>query len=195
MSEPSSGREPRKDALQNREHILNVARQAFATDGIEVSMDGIAKLARVGPGTLYRHFPNKDALLATLLARHHQKLDQRRAIIEAQKHDPGCALALWIEALGEWMQAYEGLPEPLRAACRIDSALTPTCLDVIATTEKMLCAAQADHRARTDMTGRDVFLGALAIAWAGGATAADLHTQSVLRHVLRTGWEKNGGSG
>jgi len=190
MSEPPSGREPRKDARQNREHILEAARQAFGSDGVDVSMDGIAKLAGVGPGTLYRHFPSKDALLATLLARHHQKLDQRRAIIEAENHTTGRALALWIEALGDWMQAYEGLPEPLRAACRIDSALTPTCLDVITTTEKMVRAAQADGHARPDITGRTVFLGALAIAWAGGATAADQTTQSVLREVLRAGWEK-----
>lgn len=153
-------------------------------------MDGIAKLAGVGPGTLYRHFPNKDALLAALLALHHDKLDQRRSIIEAEERDTGRALALWIEALGDWMQAYEGLPEPLRAACRIDSALTPTCLDVIATTEKIVQAAQAEDRARADITGRDIFLAALGIAWAGGATAADQDTQRVLRDVLRTGWEK-----
>jgi len=190
MLDPSSVRGPRKDAQLNREHILTVARHAFASDGVDVSMDAIAKLAGVGPGTLYRHFPSKEALLAGLLALHHDGLDQRRAVIEAEESDAGRALDLWIEALGDWMLAYDGLPEPLRAACRIDSALTPTCRHVIETTDKILLAAQAHNLARPDITGRDIFLGALAIAWAGSATAASNSTRNVLRDVLKLGWAR-----
>ena len=151
-------------------------------------MDAIAKLAGVGPGTLYRHFPSKDALLAALLALHYERLDRRRVEIEAEEGDTGRTLELWIEALGNWMQAYDGLPEPLKAACRVDSPLTPTCHDVIKTTERILKAAQDEGLARRTMTGRDIFLGALAIAWAGGATAAAETTSNVLRDVLRDGW-------
>lgn len=165
-----------------------MASQAFSSDGVDVSMDAIAKLAGVGPATLYRHFPNKDALLAALLALHHERLDRQRVEIEAEKGDTGRTLERWIEALGDWMLAYEGLPEPLRAACRIDSPLTPTCHDVIKTTERILQAAQDEGLARRTMTGRDIFLGALAIAWAGGATTAAESTRNVLRDVLRDGW-------
>lgn len=180
----------RRDAQYNRARILDVASQAFSRDGIDVSMDAIARLAGVGPGTLYRHFPNKDALLAALLVLHYERLDRRRVEIEAGEGDPGRTLELWIEALGDWMQAYEGLPEPLKAACRVDSPLTPTCRDVIKTTEKILKAAQDEGFARRTMTGRDIFLGALAIAWAAGASAAAETTRNVLRDALRDGWRE-----
>lgn len=179
---------PRKDAQQNRTHILEVARQAFGDNGIDVSMDAIAKLAGVGAGTLYRHFPNKDALLASLLVLHYDALDRRRAEIEAEECDPARVLECWIEALGDWMVAYEGLPEPLRAACRSDSPLTPTCHAVIATTERILIAAQESGVARRTVTGRNIFLGALAIAWASGAKVANEDTRNVLRDVLKGGW-------
>lgn len=188
MPQTPTVREPRKDAQRNRTHILDAARQAFASEGVEVSMDAIAKKAGVGPGTLYRHFPSKDALLAALLNLHHTALDQQRAAIEAEESDSGRALERWIEALGDWMLAYHGLPEPLRAACQEESALTPTCRHVIATTETILQAAQKDGLARGTSQGRDIFLGALAIAWASGVTSADERTRTVLRDMLKNGW-------
>lgn len=179
---------PRRDAQHNRAHILDVARQAFGDNGVDVSMDAIAKLAGVGAGTLYRHFPNKEALLAALLVLHYDALDHRRVEIEAEESDAARVLECWIDALGDWMVAYEGLPEPLRAACRADSPLTPTCHAVIATTERILKTAQAGGVARRTVTGRDIFLGALAIAWASGASVANNDTRNVLRDVLRGGW-------
>ena len=56
-------REPRADAQRNRERILEVAKEAFTRSGANVSLDEVAKQADVGPGTLYRHFPTRDALL------------------------------------------------------------------------------------------------------------------------------------
>lgn len=188
MLQPSTTSTVRRDSQHNRARILEVASQAFGSDGVDVSMDAIAKLAGVGPATLYRHFPSKEALLAALLALHYQRLDNRRIEIEAEECGAGRTLELWIEALGDWMQAYEGLPEPLKAACHGDSPLTPTCHDVIKTTERILKAAQAQGLARRTMTGRDIFLGALAIAWASGAMASSESTRNVLRDVLRDGW-------
>lgn len=188
MLHPSPPREPRKDAQRNRTIILDAARKAFVDEGVEVSMDAIAKKAGVGPGTLYRHFPSKDALLAALLTLHHASLDEERAIIAAEESDSGRALERWIDALGDWMLAYHGLPEPLRAACQVESALTPTCLHVIATTEAFLQAAQNDGLARSTLQGRDIYLGALAIAWASGVTAADERIRTVLRGTLKNGW-------
>jgi len=60
--EPVS-RKPRADAQRNRERILEVARSAFTRAGARASLDEIAKQAGVGPGTLYRHFPTREALL------------------------------------------------------------------------------------------------------------------------------------
>jgi len=58
-----ASRKPRTDAQRNRERILEVAKQAFTSSGANSSLDDIAKEAGVGPGTLYRHFPTRDALI------------------------------------------------------------------------------------------------------------------------------------
>jgi AcrR family transcriptional regulator len=59
----STPRKPRTDAQRNRERILEVAKQAFTRSGANASLDDIAKDADVGAGTLYRHFPTRDALI------------------------------------------------------------------------------------------------------------------------------------
>jgi AcrR family transcriptional regulator len=56
-------RKPRTDAQRNRERILDAAKEAFTRQGAAASLDDIAKQAGVGPGTLYRHFPTRDALI------------------------------------------------------------------------------------------------------------------------------------
>lgn len=83
-------RQPRADALRNRERILEVAKEAFALDGANASLDDIAKQAGVGPGTLYRHFPTREELLREVyraelekLAAAEQKLSQTMAPTDA----------------------------------------------------------------------------------------------------------------
>ncbi len=56
-------RKPRADALRNRERLLEIAKNAFTQSGANINLDDVAKQAGVGPGTLYRHFPTRDALL------------------------------------------------------------------------------------------------------------------------------------
>jgi AcrR family transcriptional regulator len=58
------GRKPRADAQRNRQRLLAAAKEAFTRYGADVSLDDIAKQAGTGPGTLYRHFPTRDTLLA-----------------------------------------------------------------------------------------------------------------------------------
>ena len=182
-------RPPRADAQRNRSHILEVAGEAFADEGIDASMDSIAKRAGVGPGTLYRHFPTRDALLAALLEKQYAYLEQERAAIEAEEREPGPALERWIEALGRWMNAYEGLPEPLRSAwSQPSSVLMPTCQSMVDASSVFLEAAQRSGEARPSLTGRDIFLAALAIAWAGATSGADDSSRRILLDVLRSGW-------
>jgi AcrR family transcriptional regulator len=71
---PASERKPRADAQRNRERILEVAKQAFARSGANASLDEIAKESGVGPGTLYRHFPTRDALLEAVYRSEVEKL-------------------------------------------------------------------------------------------------------------------------
>src|ERR1700691_6010011 len=62
-NQKTAPRKPRTDAQRNRERILEVAKQAFTRSGANASLDDIAKEAAVGAGTLYRHFPTRDALI------------------------------------------------------------------------------------------------------------------------------------
>jgi AcrR family transcriptional regulator len=67
-------RRPRTDAQRNRERILEVAKEAFTRSGANASLDEIAKESGVGPGTLYRHFPTRDALLEAVYRSEVEKL-------------------------------------------------------------------------------------------------------------------------
>lgn len=67
-------RKPRTDALRNRERILEAAKEGFTRFGAEASLDEIAKQAGVGPGTLYRHFPTRDALIEAVYRSEVEKL-------------------------------------------------------------------------------------------------------------------------
>jgi AcrR family transcriptional regulator len=93
-SKPST-RKPRTDAQRNRERILEVARAAFARHGANTSLDDISKEAGVGAGTLYRHFPARDALIEAVYRSEVEKLAaaERRF---AETMPP-------IEALRAWM--------------------------------------------------------------------------------------------
>src|SRR6516165_10744442 len=67
-------RKPRTDAQRNRERILGVAKEAFTRSGADASLDDIAKQAGVGAGTLYRHFPTRDALIEAVYRSEVEKL-------------------------------------------------------------------------------------------------------------------------
>ncbi|MGA2847590.1 MAG: TetR/AcrR family transcriptional regulator [Terracidiphilus sp.] len=88
-------RKPRTDALRNRERILEVAKEAFTRHGANASLEEIAKQAGVGAGTLYRHFPTRDALLEAVYRSEVEKL-----AAAARKF---AAAMPPIEALRAWM--------------------------------------------------------------------------------------------
>src|ERR1700728_1232212 len=69
-----TSRKPRTDAQRNRERILETAKEAFTRSGANASLDDIAKQAGVGAGTLYRHFPTRDALLEAVYRSEVEKL-------------------------------------------------------------------------------------------------------------------------
>ena len=91
-------RKPRADAQRNRERILEVAKQVFTRRGAEASMDEIAKRAKIGSGTLYRHFPTRDDLLAAVYISEVEKL------AEVQKKFS--AVLPPIDALRAWMLVF-----------------------------------------------------------------------------------------
>jgi AcrR family transcriptional regulator len=88
-------RKPRADARQNRERILEVAKTAFARHGANASLDDIARDAGVGAGTLYRHFPTRDALIEAVYRTEVEKLAAAAAQF-AQALPPIAALRAWM---------------------------------------------------------------------------------------------------
>jgi AcrR family transcriptional regulator len=93
-----TARKPRADAQRNRERILEIAKQVFTRRGAEASMDEIAKRAKIGPGTLYRHFPSRDDLLAAVYISEVEKLAEAQRRFSADLPP--------IEALRAWMLVF-----------------------------------------------------------------------------------------
>jgi AcrR family transcriptional regulator len=108
------GEHLRADAQHNRDRILEVARDAFAASG-EVSLNSIAKKAGVGPGTLYRHFPSREALVLAVYRHDVQQLVDAAPTLLAE-HSPLRALRLWFDRLAYYGRIKHGLADVLHAA-------------------------------------------------------------------------------
>jgi AcrR family transcriptional regulator len=91
-------RKPRADAQRNRDHLLKVAKAAFARMGADINLDDLAKEAGLGIGTLYRHFPNRDALIEAVYRAGVKDLSDTAARLSVT-HPP-------LEALREWMRLF-----------------------------------------------------------------------------------------
>lgn len=110
-----SERALRVDARRNRDRVLAAARQAFSEHGFAVPLDDIAVAAGVGPGTVYRHFPTKEALFeAVSLARVQELAADARA--RAGAADPGAAFSGFLERVTEEADAKRDLPDALAGA-------------------------------------------------------------------------------
>ena len=95
-------RKQRADARQNRARILVVAKEAFAQSGAKASLDDIAKQARVGPGTLYRHFPSRADLLKAVYQAGAEKLAAAAAEF-AETLPPVDALRAWMRLFVDYL--------------------------------------------------------------------------------------------
>ena len=95
MAAPTTSRPLRADARRNREAIVEAARQAFADHGEQAQMDDIARLAGVGVGTVYRHFPTKDALVGELIRLKFEDT-AARARVHLEIEDPWEAFASFV---------------------------------------------------------------------------------------------------
>jgi AcrR family transcriptional regulator len=100
----SAQRKPRTDALRNRERILEAAKAAFTRHGADASLDDIAKQAGVGAGTLYRHFPTRDALIEAVYRSEVEKL-AGAAHEFAAKMVPIDALRAWLLLFVDYIAA------------------------------------------------------------------------------------------
>jgi AcrR family transcriptional regulator len=103
----------RADAARNRARVLQVAYDTFATEGLAVPIDEIARRAGVGAGTVYRHFPTKEDLYrAVVQDRIGRIVDEGRALLAGE--DPGEALFTFLRSLVlEWGATDRGLTDAL----------------------------------------------------------------------------------
>lgn len=97
-------RKPRADAQRNRERILRVARKAFTRQGGNVNLDDIARETGVGPGTLYRHFPTRDALLEAVYRTEVEKLAAAEPEF-SRTMAPAAALRAWMLLFVDYIAA------------------------------------------------------------------------------------------
>ncbi|MET7988867.1 MULTISPECIES: TetR/AcrR family transcriptional regulator [unclassified Streptomyces] len=189
------GRKPRADVQRNREALLEAAQRHFLQYGVGTSLEAVAKEAGVGPGTLYRHFPTREALLAAVLQTRTEELMARQADIE-QLGDAAQALEQWLRALEEYLSAFSGLPEPLMAAAREldpDNPLTVSCDALTSTTDTYLRAAQLAGYARAPVRGFDLFLSAVSVAWIKGTGYTDEESLDRLRALFESGYREGTG--
>lgn len=162
----AESRRPRRaDARRNYDAIVEVARQAFARDGVGASIDEIARSAGVGNATLYRHFPTRDDLIVAALAQNMAATHRRgRELIEVDP--PLAALREWLRLTIEQISVYGGLPGSLLdSAARAGSLLGTSCTNMQETTQALLSRAQRAGQVREDVTMQEVFDLAAGIAW------------------------------
>ncbi|MFF1445614.1 TetR/AcrR family transcriptional regulator [Streptomyces sp. NPDC058295] len=141
----------RADARRNRDRLLEVARRAFAAEGVSVPLDEIARRAGVGPGTLYRHFPTKESLLEAVVRERLRRLVDRA---QALRHgeDPAAALFTLLDQVVEDAAAKADLVDTLAGSgVEIRTALAPDVTRLHDEIGHLLIRAQDNDAVRGDI--------------------------------------------
>ena len=154
--EPAAVRKPRADAERNRVRLLETAKAAFAEKGSGASLDEIARTAGVGAGTLYRHFPTRDALVAAVYRNETEQLVAAADRL-AETHPPVTALREWLLLFVDYIAAKHGMSEVLSSivggASDLYSASTAQVKQAIA---KLVDRAVASGDIRLDLDSLDL---------------------------------------
>ena len=156
-------RPKRADARRNYEKVLAAAREAFAEGGESTALEQIARRAGVGIGTLYRHFPNRQALLEALYVDEVEEVC--RSAAELDEADPWEALEAWFERFIGYMATKQALAaELLNYLDRDTSSSRSAARRCWTAGEPLLTRAQEAGVVRPDVTSRDVIPMVMGIA-------------------------------
>ncbi len=166
-AESRAPRHKRADAVRNVAALVAAARGAFAAHGLDASLDDIARSAGVGPGTLYRHFPTRLALLEAV---YREVVDQLCAegdrLLETTP--PAEAFGAWLHQFVGFVGEKKGLAGALTSEGAQERAVFAQCRDnIFGTGAKLLDAAKAAGAINPDVNLGDVFVLVSAIARAG----------------------------
>jgi AcrR family transcriptional regulator len=155
----------RADAKKNYDHLLAVARDVFTEQGANASLRDVARRAGVGLGTLYRHFPTREALLEVLLRASFDTLTAKAGELETSGSADD-ALVLWLRETIAVTHSHRGVISSMMAAIADpNSALHASCVTMRASGARLLARAQAEGLARADIDGADLFALVGALAW------------------------------
>ena len=104
----------RADAARNRQKLIDAASGQFAEAGTDVSLEAIAKRAGVGVGTLYRHFPTRDALVEAVYRNEVGQVCSAAEELLAE-HSPQVALAEWVKRFAAYLVTKRGMADALHS--------------------------------------------------------------------------------
>ncbi len=173
----TTARPKRADARRNYDKVIAAARTAFTESGAETSLEGIARRAGVGIGTLYRHFPNRQALLEAVYV---EEVD--RFCASASELDglaPWDAFAAWIEGLVEYMATKMALAHELFDYVDRGAPMFTACRASLFTAgEPLLERAQQAGAVRRDVDISEV------IQLTGGITKIQGAEPEQIKHLL-----------
>jgi AcrR family transcriptional regulator len=118
-----SFRKPRADALRNRDRVLEAAKTVFSAGGSDASLEAVAREAVVGIGTLYRHFPTREALYEAVYRREVEQLGELAETLKGEA-SPVDALRRWLRANVDFVSTKKGMAAALALAAGPPSELT-----------------------------------------------------------------------
>jgi AcrR family transcriptional regulator len=161
-------RKPRADSILNRERLLEAAAEIFAAGGAQASLEAVARRAEVGIGTLYRHFPTREALFEAVYRR---EVDQLADLADrlAREPDPVEALRAWLHAQVRLVAAKKGMIEGLQLAAHASSELKAYSFErLIRALSTLLERGIAARAIRSDVSADDVLRAIVGLIYTQG---------------------------
>jgi AcrR family transcriptional regulator len=152
----TSARKPRADAQRNRERVLEAAKTVFSTGGPGASLEAVAREAGVGIGTLYRHFPTREALFEAVYRREVDELADL-ALRLAKQEKPAEALRHWLRQNVEFVATKKGMSRALAVVLNTSSELVTYSFGRLTKAVKLLLdRAVAAGEIRDDVSAEDL---------------------------------------
>lgn len=151
----------RADARRNRERLVMAAREAFTSGERKVSLESVARAAGVGIGTLYRHFPTREALAEAVYRTEFAALRDSAAELLAEL-PPDAALRAWMDRFAEYLATKREMAEALRAVISTVS-LSAKRAELAEAAGTVLEAGAADGTLRSDVLAEDVVAGIVGV--------------------------------
>src|ERR1700738_3672441 len=149
-------RRPRADAVRNRERVLEAAKIGVSAGGADASLEAVAKRAGVGIGTLYRHFPTREALFEAVYRREVQQLSELAEQLKSEA-DPVDALRRWLRSNVEFVATKKGMSAALALAVQSSSELTAFSFERLTkAVGALLDRAVAAGEIRSDISPEDI---------------------------------------